>query len=53
MSPTLVMTVLGLFFGVLIAVSIWYAGRIKSADDFALAGRTLGAGVLIGTLVAT
>lgn len=41
------------FLALLTAVGAWHARRIKTADDFALAGRRLGAPVLIGTLAAT
>lgn len=34
-------------------VGAWHARQVRSAEDFALAGRGLGTGVLIGTLVAT
>lgn len=35
------------------AVGVWHARHVRSADDFALAGRRVGAPVLVGTLVAT
>jgi Na+/proline symporter len=34
-------------------VGLWHARRVRSADDFALAGRRIGAPILAGTLVAT
>lgn len=34
-------------------VGAWHARQVRSAEDFALAGRGLGGGVLVGTLVAT
>ena len=34
-------------------VGAWHARQVESTEDFALAGRGLGAGVLVGTLVAT
>ena len=34
-------------------VGLWHARRIRSAEDFALAGRRIGAPVLAGTLIAT
>ncbi len=37
----------------LTGLGLWHARRIKTAEDFALAGRRLGAPVLIGTLMAT
>ncbi|MHC4217683.1 MAG: sodium:solute symporter family protein [Planctomycetota bacterium] len=41
------------FLAALTGLGAWYARRIKTAEDFALAGRQLGVPVLIGTLVAT
>ena len=41
------------FLAALTGLGAWYARRIKTAEDFALAGRRLGVPVLIGTLVAT
>jgi solute:Na+ symporter, SSS family len=41
-------------YGILmIFLGIWYSRRIKSSDDFILAGRSLGPIVLAGTLMAT
>ncbi len=34
-------------------IGLWHARRVRSADDFALGGRRLGAPVLAGTLIAT
>ncbi len=34
-------------------LGLWHARRIRSAEDFALAGRQIGAPVLAGTLIAT
>jgi SSS family solute:Na+ symporter len=34
-------------------IGLWHARRVRSAEDFALAGRRVGAPVLAGTLVAT
>lgn len=34
-------------------LGIWHSRKIKTGEDFALAGRRLGFGVLVGTLVAT
>ena len=41
------------FLAALTAVGAWYARRVRTAEDFALAGRKLGAPILVGTLVAT
>ncbi len=51
MDPAL-WAILG-FLAALTGLGAWYARRIKTAEDFALAGRRLGAPVLTGTLVAT
>ena len=37
----------------LVGIAALHARRVRSGEDFALAGRGLGAGVLVGTLVAT
>ena len=42
-----------LFLAALTMMGVYHARQIKSGQDFALAGRRLGVGVLIGTLVAT
>ena len=34
-------------------IGLWHARRVRSAEDFALGGRRIGASVLAGTLVAT
>ncbi|MCP3902203.1 MAG: sodium:solute symporter family protein [Planctomycetes bacterium] len=41
------------FLTVLAAVGVLHARRVRTAEDFTLAGRRLGPGVVIGTLVAT
>ncbi len=41
------------FLVALTALGAWYARRVRTAEDFALAGRSLGTPVLVGTLVAT
>ncbi len=41
------------FLAALTALGAWYARRVRTAEDFALAGRKLGAPILVGTLVAT
>ncbi len=41
------------FLAALTGLGAWYARRVRTAEDFALAGRKLGAPILIGTLVAT
>lgn len=38
---------------VLVGLGAWKAGKIKSQEDFSLAGRGLGSLVLVGTLLAT
>jgi len=50
---SLALPVVVLFLLCLTAVGAWHARKIKTAEDFALAGRRLGAPVLAGTLVAT
>ncbi len=35
------------------AIGLWHARRVRSAEDFALGGRRIGAPVLAGTLIAT
>jgi len=37
----------------LVGIALHHARRVRTGEDFALAGRGLGAGVLVGTLVAT
>ncbi|MBL1217564.1 MAG: sodium:solute symporter family protein [Planctomycetes bacterium] len=37
----------------LTCLGVWHSRKIKTGEDFALAGRKLGFGVLVGTLVAT
>lgn len=43
----------GLFLTLLTFLGLWHARQIRSGQDFALAGRKLPLGVLVGTLVAT
>jgi len=43
----------GLFLCALTFLGLWHAKNIRSGQDFALAGRKLPLGVLVGTLVAT
>lgn len=51
-NPTLLWFVIG--YGlIMIVLGIWFSRRIKSSDDFVLAGRSLGPFVLAGTLLAT
>lgn len=51
-NPTLLWFVIG--YGlVMVVIGIWYSRRIRSSDDFTLAGRTLGPIVLAGTMLAT
>lgn len=42
-----------IFLAGMTVVGAWHARRVRSAEDFALAGRRLGAPVLAGTLIAT
>ncbi|MEE8458267.1 MAG: hypothetical protein V3S08_00255, partial [Phycisphaerales bacterium] len=51
MTGTLI--AIGCFLAALTALGAWYARRVRTAEDFALAGRKLGAPILVGTLVAT
>jgi solute:Na+ symporter, SSS family len=37
----------------LISVAVWTSRRVKTSDDFMVAGRRLGVPILVGTLVAT
>jgi len=41
------------YFAIMIIIGIYYSRKIKSSDDYALAGRSLGPIVLMGTLMAT
>jgi SSS family solute:Na+ symporter len=41
------------FLLMLTGLGVWHTRRIRTGEDFALAGRRLGPGILIGTLVAT
>ena len=36
-----------------LALGLWVARRVRAADDFLLAGRRLGPGLLLGTVFAT
>lgn len=49
----LALPVIGLFLLFLTAVGAWHARRVRTAEDFVLAGRRLSSPVLAGTLVAT
>lgn len=42
-----------IYFLVMVGIGIYYSKKIKSSDDYALAGRKLGPIVLMGTLMAT
>lgn len=42
-----------LYMAVMLGIGFWASKKIKSSDDFALAGRSLGPVVLMGTLLAT
>ncbi len=50
---TAALPVILLFLAGMTFLGVWHARRIRSAEDFALAGRKLGVPVLAGTLVAT
>ncbi|HVL68528.1 MAG TPA: sodium:solute symporter family protein [Vicinamibacterales bacterium] len=41
------------YLGVLLAVGVWRSGRVRTGDDFLVAGRTLPASVLVFTLLST
>lgn len=41
------------YLGLLTGLGVWHSRRVKSGEDFALAGRRLGVTVTAGTLVAT
>ncbi|MDR1711011.1 MAG: sodium:solute symporter family protein [Propionibacteriaceae bacterium] len=43
----------GAYFLVMIGIGVWASRRVKNADDYNLAGRSLGPVVLAGTLMAT
>ena len=38
---------------IMVILGIWFSRRIKTSDDFILAGRSLGPIILAGTLLAT
>ena len=46
--PVIVLFLLGMT-----GIGVWHARKVRSAEDFALAGRRIGAPVLAGTLTAT
>ena len=50
---TLAAGVIIVYLLLLTGLGIWHSRRIKTGDDFALAGRKLGLTVTVGTLVAT
>ena len=51
-NPSLLWFVLG--YGlIMVILGIWFSRRIKTSDDFILAGRSLGPIILAGTLLAT
>ncbi|MCH7527142.1 MAG: sodium:solute symporter family protein [Planctomycetes bacterium] len=45
--------VIFLYLGALIVVGAWHARRIKSQEDFAVAGRSLTVPILVGTMLTT
>jgi Na+/proline symporter len=49
----LALPVIGLFLAGMTGVGLWHAKRVKTSEDFVLAGRGLPTHVLAGTLVAT
>ncbi|MEM5769027.1 MAG: sodium:solute symporter family protein, partial [Bacillota bacterium] len=51
-KPVLLYYVMG-YFAIMILIGLWSSKKIKSSDDYALAGRQLGPIVLMGTLMAT
>ncbi|MCC2171637.1 MULTISPECIES: sodium:solute symporter family protein [Clostridium] len=51
-APHLLIFVI-VYFGVMIGIGAWASKKIKSSEDYALAGRSLGPFVLMGTLLAT
>lgn len=42
-----------IYFGAMVAMGAYFSKKIKSSDDYALAGKSLGPIVLMGTLMAT
>jgi len=42
-----------IYFAVMLGIGVYYSKKIKSSDDYALAGRKLGPIVLMGTMMAT
>ena len=47
------LTVILLYLFTLVGIGIYKAGKIKTHSDFAVAGRSLGPWVLVGTMLAT
>lgn len=47
------MTVVLIYLGGLVLVGAWHARRIKSQEDFAVAGRSLSVPILVGTMLTT
>lgn len=43
----------GIYFAIMLGMGAYFSKKIKSSDDYALAGRALGPIVLMGTLMAT
>lgn len=50
---TLDLAVIGLYLLFMLLVGVWFVGRVKNADDYYVAGRTLGSMVLAATVCAT
>lgn len=47
------LTYVVLYFAVMLGIGAWASKKVKSSEDYALAGRSLGPFVLMGTLLAT
>lgn len=47
------LTLICIYFIVLIGIGIWKSGKVRTHDDFSVAGRTLPAWILTGTMLAT
>ena len=53
MSPTLFLTVFGLYVTAMIVMSVWIARRQRSGEDFLLGNRSIPLFLSFGTTVAT
>ena len=45
--------VLIVYFGAMVGVGVWTLRKVKTQEDFAVAGRSLGPWMLLGTMLAT